>query len=170
VRRDANAKASMTVTKNTLILGGVARRNGGMPARRGRTKGAVTLMKRSTYRMVRDAGYSRWQAFRAAVFDIDPPDPWEKTIAKAYASLPNPDQNKAELDASRARLWKSGDERIKQIILSDFVEELDKLVGDPAAQFAYLDKIRRIDPELAERVMARHMAEMNDHLARHGLD
>jgi hypothetical protein len=50
---------------------------------------------RQTYRMVRGSGYSRWQAFCAAFFDIEPPDPYEKIIAKTYASLPGPDENNA---------------------------------------------------------------------------
>jgi hypothetical protein len=117
-------------------------------------------MRQSIYRLARGARYSRWQAFRAAFFNAELSDRTEEL--------------QTETDANRARLWKTGDENIKRIILSDLVAELDRLVvhgdGDPAAEFAYLDRIRRIDPDLAERVSLRHIAEMNDHLARHGLD
>lgn len=117
-------------------------------------------MRLLTYRLARGAGHSRWQAFRAAFFNAELPDRTKET--------------QVEMDASRARLWKIGDESIKRTILSDLVAELDKLVvygdGDPAVELKYLEKIRRIDPELAERVRLQHSAVMHDHLARHGLD
>jgi hypothetical protein len=124
------------------------------------------MMKRSTYRMVRDAGYSPWHAFRAAFFGIDLPYPLDKTITNAYASFPDPDTIRAEANASRAELWKSGDEKIRLTIVADCVEELDKLVRgnpDPWVEDTYLNKLRRIDPELDDRVSAGYMAKMKYH-------
>jgi hypothetical protein len=127
------------------------------------TKGAVTLM-RQTYRMVRGAGYSRWQAFCAAVFDIEPPDPYEKIIAKTYASLPDPDENKAELNASRDRLIELDSALAKSHILPDLIAEWHALplFADYEVRDACLTRIRKIDPELAERLSLRRHAEMQD--------
>ncbi|MBR0793755.1 hypothetical protein JQ631_32135 [Bradyrhizobium manausense] len=117
-------------------------------------------MKLWTYRLARGAGHSRWHAFRAAFFNAELPDPTKEFHAA--------------MDASRVRLWKSGDENIKRIILSDLVAQLDRLAvngdGDYAVELEYLEKIRRMDPELAEQVRLQHSAAMHDHLARHDLD
>ena len=108
------------------------------------------------YRLAPAAGYSRWQAFRGAFFNAKFPDRTKEI--------------QAEMDASRGRLWRSGDTKIKRMILSDLVAEYDKLVDDPAAQLAYIDRIRPIDPDLADQVFFQHLAQMHEVLARDGLD
>ena len=72
------------------------------------------------YRLARGAGYSRWQSFRGAFLNAKLPD--------------RKNEIQAERDASLGRLWKSGDEKIKGMILSDMVREYAKFAGDPAGR------------------------------------
>jgi hypothetical protein len=113
----------------------------------------------------RGAGYSRWQAFCAAVFDTEPPDPYEKIIAKTYASLPDPAEIKAELNASRDRLIELHPTLAKSHILPDLIAEwlaLPLFADDYEVMDACLSRIRKIDPALAERLSLRRRAEMQD--------
>ena len=105
------------------------------------------------YRLARAAGYSPWQAFCAIFSDTD-----RKFL----------DPTEAEFNASRDRLIESLPELAKNF-LPDLVAEWHNLPldADPEVRAACLSRIRKIDPDSAERLSLRRMAEMNDHLARH---
>jgi hypothetical protein len=113
-------------------------------------------MRLWTYRLARGAGHSRWRSFCAAFFGAELPDRTE------------------EIQAELMDLWKSDSEFVKQKALEMLVSEYDRLMvsnyRNPRVYHAYLDKIRKVDPELAQRVGMQQNANMTDHLARHGLD
>jgi hypothetical protein len=102
-------------------------------------------------------------------------DPFEKTITKLYGFLADTAaaEIQSKLDAERAILWKSGDEKYQEMVLSQCVDELDRLVrhgADPAVKVAFHDRMRRIDPKLEERVSTRQSAEMHEPLTPHELE
>jgi hypothetical protein len=102
-------------------------------------------------------------------------DAFEKSITKLYGFLADTAaaEIQTKLDAERAILWKSGDGKYREMVLSQCVDELDRLVrqsADPAVKVAFHDRMRRIDPELEERVSARQRAEMHKPLTPHELE